>query len=80
MNNTITITIDSLKVTCDYETAYSCGASGTFQVQTLIADTEYGELDITSIVDQGKHYNDISEVATDLKLNDVDIEEVTMYI
>ena len=74
--NTLIITIDSLRITCDYETAERCGASGTFQVETLIADTEYGELDITSRANQGKHYFDINDVANDLGLADVDIEEV----
>lgn len=76
MNDKLTITIDSLSVACDYETAERCGASGTFQIETLIANTEYGELDITSLSNQGKHYYELEEVAKDLGLDDVDIDEI----
>ena len=55
MGNTISIPVNILKVECDYETAERCGASGTFQVISVIAETEYGELDITDMINQGNH-------------------------
>lgn len=70
------IEIDSLQVSCDYETANRVGAIGTFQVESITAHTAYGELDLTSLVNQGKHYYDINEVAKDLNLSDVDVEEI----
>lgn len=75
MYDKLSIKINLLMVVCDYETAERCGASGTFQVETLKADTDYGELDITSMIDQGKHYYDLEDIKKDLNLNDVDIEE-----
>lgn len=75
MNNKLSITINLLRVACDFETAESCCASGTFQVETLKADTDYGELDITSMIDQGKHYYDLEDIKKDLNLNGVGIEE-----
>lgn len=75
MDDKLLITINSLRVVCDYETAESCGVSGTFQVETLKADTDYGELDITDMIDQGKHYYDLEDIKKDLALDDVDIEE-----
>lgn len=67
--------VNYLSIICDYETAERCGASGTFQVEKLIANTDSGEVDITTMVDQGKHYHELKDVATDLGLN-VDIEEI----
>lgn len=75
MNNKLSVTVNFLTVDCDYETGERVGAGGTFQVSRIIADTEYGEFDITSLIDQGNHYNNLQEVADDLGLSDVDIDE-----
>ena len=75
MENILSVPVNCLSIICDYETAERCGASGTFQVEKLIADTEYGELDITNMVDQGKHYFNLDDAANDLGLN-VDINEL----
>lgn len=76
MNTKMYIEIDSLEISCDYQTASRVGAIGTFQVESVTAHTIYGELDFTSLVDQGKHYYDIEEVAKDLNLSDVDVVEI----
>ena len=77
MGNTISIPVHILKVECDYETAERCGASGTFQVISVIAETEYGELDITDMINQGNHYYNLQDVAEDLNLNNqVIVEEL----
>ena len=74
MGNTISIPVNILKVECDYETAERCGASGTFQVISVIAETEYGELDM---INQGNHYYNLQDVAEDLNLNNqVIVEEL----
>lgn len=68
------IVINSLKVYCDYETSSRCGAEGYFQIETLIANTDDGELDITNIADQETHYSSLNQILEDLGIN-VDIED-----
>lgn len=75
-NNGVVVPIDSLKINCDYETSERCGAGGMFQVCSVTAITEYGEFDITEHVDQGKHYSELDEVAEDMGLSGIDVEEV----
>jgi type I restriction enzyme S subunit len=63
----------------DYETSEHAGAGGMFQVAAL--DDENGK-DRTDLVDQGKHYNTIDELADDIALrlgvsaNQVELEAV----
>lgn len=73
MKNILSLEVTSLEVHCDYETSERCGAGG-FQVYSVIANTELGELDLTSLIDQGKHYSNLCNVARDLGLDDVYIE------
>lgn len=74
MNNQITVEVEFIRVGQDFETAERVGASGTFQVEYAKIDTPYGELDVTKLVDQGKHYSSLRQVAKDLGLDDVDID------
>lgn len=74
MNNQITVAVDFIRVGQDFETAERVGASGTFQVEYVKIETPYGELDVTSLIDQGKHYYSLDQVAEDLNLSGVDIE------
>lgn len=75
LNGGIFIPIDSLQIQCDYETGDRCGAGG-FQVISATAITDSGDFDVTEYVDQGKHYYELDEVAEDLGLNGIDVEEV----
>ena len=48
----------------------SVGASGTFQVISIIEEDENGqEKDLTKMIDQGKHYGSPDEVIRDLGLD-----------
>lgn len=75
-NNGVVVPIDSLEVSCDYETSERCGAGGMFQVCSVTAITEYGEFDITEHVNQGQHFSDLEEVAKSMGLSGIDVEEV----
>ena len=72
------IVVNSVRISCDYETAESCGASGTFQVESVTLDTDFGEIDATGYVDQGRHFYSVEEVAKTLGFDaeSIDIEEV----
>lgn len=70
------VPVDSLEINCDYETSERCGAGGMFQVYSVEAVTEYGNFDITEQIDQGKHYSSLDEVAKDLGLSGVAVQEV----
>lgn len=74
--NKFTVEVESISVDQDFETAERVGASGTFQVERVTLQTNYGDLDVTSRIDQGKHYYDLEQVADDLGLSEVDIEGV----
>lgn len=67
--------ISLLKISCDYETGERAGAGGTFQVIRIIAETDDGDIDITKDVDQGQHYWTLKEVADNLGLSDVNVQE-----
>jgi type I restriction enzyme, S subunit len=64
--------------TIDRETLERAGAGGTFQVISI--QDEEGT-DLTHYVDQGRHYNELSEVRADLiaaikaSADDIEIEE-----
>lgn len=76
MNRIFEVEVDSVEVSLDWETGERAGAGGTFQLEKVILKTSFGEdLDITKTVDQGKHYNSLEEVAKDLGLPGVDIED-----
>jgi len=50
-------------VHCDRETSEHAGAGGAFQVATL--EDENGN-DVVNIIDQGKHYFSMDELADDI--------------
>ncbi len=67
--------IDLLKIQCDYETGISSG-SGGFQVISVIGVDSLGkEIDLTKRIDQGYHYYKLEDVARDLDLIGIYIEE-----
>lgn len=70
------IEIEKVEISCDRETASRCGADGTFQVEQVIIVTEFGRLDVTKRIDQGKHYYNLDDVVSDLGLSGVNVEEV----
>lgn len=60
------IEVENIRISCDTETSERYGGDGTFQVEIIIIETELGELDATSNVDQGKHYYSLEDVVIDL--------------
>jgi hypothetical protein len=64
-----------IRITPDYETAERCGASGTFQVISVIEEDESGkEKDITAKIDQGQHYHSAEDVIRDLGFDPEKVE------
>lgn len=69
----------SFDIHLDKETSERAGAGGMFQIASLKDENGKG---LENLVDQGKHYSSLEEVASDiadkLKINkdDVDLEEV----
>jgi type I restriction enzyme S subunit len=64
-----------IKITVDYETSERAGASGTFQVVSVVeVDEDDKETDLTYKIDQGKHYRSGKEVLKDLKKPNEDFE------
>jgi hypothetical protein len=65
-------------VVLDRATSERCGAGGMFQVVTL--EDEHGT-ECTHLVDQGKHYSSLSQIARDIAqqtntpVNEIEVEE-----
>jgi stress response protein SCP2 len=72
------IVVNNIQISCDYETGEGCGAGGTFQVESVFLDTDFGEIEVTEQLDQGRHFYSLDEVASDLGFNpaSINIEEV----
>ena len=50
------IKVNHIDVSCYYETGERCGDVGTFQVESVILDTDFGEINVTQHVNQGTHF------------------------
>ena len=68
----------TIRIVKDYSRPEHAGASGLFQVESVIAiDENENEIDLTDKVDQGKMYHDNNELLADLGLPaDTTVEDI----